>query len=257
MIGLLNKDSYLLQFVTIADGIVKKAKFLSSNIYLDSMQMDIVVDGNIGSGKTSLVEIIKDAIDDNIICDNMVTIHSYSINEQIDKNDELFQNYCKNRKKYAFQFQKWIIKNKEKQLEAIKDKIRKVDELMDYGKNLHVILWDRSIISDHVIFCLKQHKDGFISNNQYSSYLHLIKEISREHKNFVGADMIVFLNPPIKTCMERIKKRSRKGEECYTRKYIGVLHDKYRKLYKGSEIIMIPDVIELKIIKKEFSKLFN
>lgn len=210
-------------------------KLIKENI--DNSIINLSVNGCIGSGKTTFIGIIYDKLNNQYFCDTK--IHCHVISENIDKNNELFIKYCENRKKYCYQFQKWIVE----------DKLKQYNDIV-ISEGLNIIIWDSSIMSDHMIFCLKCYTDGFINVTDYNNYSKLIQK-------FPPYDIQIYLRPRLIACLNRIKKRARKGEEHYDDKYISDIYDRYEELFIDKQnIIKIKNEFTVKEIENEFNKLF-
>jgi len=75
--------------------------YKGSNVFV------IACDGNIGAGKSTLCRHLK-----NYIIDELNDILVCHIEENVDKNTELFEKYLSNQREYGLEFQKWIIRDK-------------------------------------------------------------------------------------------------------------------------------------------------
>lgn len=180
----------------------------------------IAVSGIIGAGKTTLCDILKERFENDgyKVC---------FIQEPVEKWKEsgLLERFYNDMKGYAYKFQ----------TQAFVDRITACKlAYKEHGDNCIYIL-ERSIFCDN-IFVEKLYEDGFLDDLEYSMYKSWWKFWS-ETMPF-APDVFLYLNPPTKVCMERIKKRNRKGEENITQEYQQQLSRHHDKFY-GGEVVDI------------------
>lgn len=100
---------------------------------------------------------------------------------------------------------------------------------------------DRSIYED-ALFTRINYEDGGISKPEYDIYLQLVDEMMEEINATAKQrpDLLVMLDAPFETILERIKKRGRPGEQIENNpdqeKYYRRLYDEYEKWYEDYDI---------------------
>lgn len=165
----------------------------------------ISVDGNIGSGKSTLVNQLKDVFKD------MPNVHF--IQEPVDTvwnlitdshGETLLSNFYKNPSKHAFTFQMMAY-------------ISRLAILRDAVKNpkYDVIITERCLETDRNVFEKMLHAQGIISDMEHAVYNMWFNEFYKE----IRCNAIIYVRASVDTCMDRIQKRSREGETV-TREYI-------------------------------------
>jgi deoxyadenosine/deoxycytidine kinase len=176
----------------------------------------------------------------------------FVVEENVDRDDEsktLLKNYYENPPKYALSFQKWILKDKFSQFLEIQNKVEK-EEFQS------IIIFDRSLNADHLVFCKLQHELGNILKMEYEEYLNFLKNIQTEFENIIKimnySIYTIYLDTSVLNCLLRIEKRLREGEVGkISENYLQYLNDGYLKLYKNSNEALYIDGNEdiLKVVK--------
>jgi deoxyadenosine/deoxycytidine kinase len=176
----------------------------------------IVVDGLIGAGKSTTIQLIKQDLGQII-----PEVNVKCVEENVDtEGKELLKLYLDQPFQYSMMFQTWIVSNKMKQFENTIDKLS--------GKT--VVLVDRHIKSDIEIFATMCHKNGYLTNDQKIEYDKFVSQLTN-HSKIMKPDICVYVKIPASVALERIKKRNRQGEENYTIDYIQKLEKMYDELY--------------------------
>ena len=163
------------------------------------MHYIFTIEGNIGSGKSTLVKKLKKTFD-NI--DNIKIIflqEPVSVWENIkDKNGKnIIEKYYENQKKYAFSFQ----------MMAYISRIHQIKDVLKTNKNV-IIISERSIFTDKEIFAKMLYDDNKIEEIEYNIYLKWFDEFVKDIP--ISGIIYVKTNPEI--CEKRVIKRNRKGE---------------------------------------------
>lgn len=182
----------------------------------------IFVDGNIGSGKTTFIKMFKLMIS-QYASKIKKKVNIFTIKENIEKNIKLFEEYCKGNN--AFEFQKWVIDQKIRTLSRVADRLSE--------NKLNIIIFDRSILVDHKIFCYYRYKKSQISENDWHRYQSFIfKIISHVDQNFYSKpDIIIYINTSVQKCSERILKRDRGGENNYDKNYLEWIEKRHKEIF--------------------------
>ena len=179
----------------------------------------ISIDGNIGSGKSTLIDILKCHYKGDVVV----------LEEPIDKwkdisedktNENIITKFYKNKTKYAFSFQ----------MLALISRINLIRNIIKHNPNL-IIITERSIMSDKSVFCDMMYDEGYITEIEYKIYLSLFNEFIEE----MPISGVIYLNTDPKICYRRILTRDRKGEDVgldYLTK-CSEYHDKWLKSSKN------------------------
>tara|TARA_B110000037_G_scaffold198219_1_gene236955 strand:+ start:4710 stop:5423 length:714 start_codon:yes stop_codon:yes gene_type:complete len=163
------------------------------------MHYIFTIEGNIGSGKSTLVKKLKKSFD-NIDDIKIIFLQEpVSVWENIkDKNGKnIIEKYYENQKKYAFSFQ----------MMAYISRIHQIKEVLKTNKNV-IIISERSIFTDKEIFAKMLYDDNKIEEIEYNIYLKWFDEFVKDIP--ISGIIYVKTNPEI--CEKRVIKRNRKGE---------------------------------------------
>ena len=157
------------------------------------------VEGNIGSGKSTLVKMLKDALK-TLKNTNVVYLpEPVSVWESIKDKDgkNAIEKYYENPDKYAFSFQ----------MMAYISRIHQLRESLKESDNV-VIICERSVFTDKEIFAKMLHDNEKIGDIEYNIYCKWFYEFVKDIP--VGGLIYVKTKPEI--CEKRVIIRNRKGE---------------------------------------------
>lgn len=176
----------------------------------------IIIEGNIGSGKSTLTKNLCEAL------------NARAFYEPVESNPylELFYN---DPKKYALPMQFYLMSRRyEMHLEGI-------DHIWKTGQTC---IFDRSIYGDYV-FAKKNWLDGNMSELDFDNY-NKMREVM--FKNLMVPHVTVFLNTDPKINQNRITLRNRDYEKSIPYQYLAGLNELYKDLMyelknKGSKVI--------------------
>ncbi len=157
------------------------------------------VEGNIGSGKSTLVKMLKKRLK---LIKNTTVIYlpePVSVWESIKAKDgkNAIEKYYENPEKYAFSFQ----------MMAYISRIHQLRETLKKNDNV-IIISERSVFTDKEIFAKMLHDDGKIEDIEFNIYCKWFYEFVKDIP--VGGLIYVKTKPEI--CEKRVIIRNRKGE---------------------------------------------
>ena len=169
--------------------------------------MYIAIAGNIGSGKTSLTEIL--------------TEHYKATAYFEDSNNPYIGDFYEDMNRWSFNLQVYFLGAKINQQVAM---------LETEGD----IIQDRTIYEDAHIFASNLHQMGLMSSRDFSTYMNIFKMAT----NLVPApDLLIYLRASVPTLISQIRKRGRDYEMSIDEGYLSRLNDKYNdwvdNIYKG------------------------
>lgn len=163
--------------------------------------MKIVFDGNIGCGKSRLIN--------NILSNNSINIPIY--NEPLHDWHEWLGLFYSDMEKHAFGFQMRVLKSH-------------LDK-----KTIEQGLFERSPLSCQKVFGKLLYEDKKMTELEWN----LTNEFNEDYGWL--PDIVVYLKCPPNICYQRISKRNRDGEETISLDYLQKVNEKYEQLY-NSEI---------------------
>jgi deoxyadenosine/deoxycytidine kinase len=158
----------------------------------------ILVAGNIGSGKTSLTEIIGKKL-------GWRTAY-----ESVADNPYLPEFY-KDMRKWSFHLQVYFLGHRARQH-------------MDLWNDHRSAIVDRSIYEDAFIFARALNKMGNLTDLDYQSYLSVFDLVIR---SLPAPSLLVYLKCPVDMLIERIHNRARDMESTISADYLGLLDSFY------------------------------
>ena len=165
--------------------------------------MIIVIDGNIGSGKSTQVEKLSEHF----------SIHR----EPLDKWGKLLEWFYENPKRWALTFQMRVLKCFN-------------DVTKDVSKHLVV---ERYPESSRCVFWKILCEQGTVTTEEQEIY-------SDYYKTFTP-DILIYLRCPPSVCLERFKTRGQPGDDKITLEYVSQLHELYEKMYEEKSNAIVLD----------------
>ncbi|MFI3314649.1 MAG: deoxynucleoside kinase [Rikenellaceae bacterium] len=195
--------------------------------------MYIAVSGNIGSGKTTLVEILSKRL-------GLMPFFE-------DVNNPYIDDFYKDMHRWAFHLQMAFLGKKSEQLREIE-------------RRTTSIIQDRTIYEEAYIFVENLHQMGLIATRDYNTYMNIFKLIVAQ---IPTPDVIIYLKASNETILSQIYKRGRDYEMNIEPSYINRLNKLYNNwidnIYQGEVIVIDVDkddfVIEPTIIDAIVEKL--
>lgn len=158
----------------------------------------VVVAGNIGVGKSTLVE---------LLCKSLNWKPYY---EPFAENPYLADFY-RDMRSWAFQSQVFFLAHR----------LRIHRQLLDHPTS---VIQDRSVYEDAEIFAHNLYLQGSIRERDYQTYMELYQVLTE----FLPApDLVIYLRAPVPILQKRIGRRGRDYEQDITPEYLTQLHDLY------------------------------
>ena len=163
----------------------------------------ISIEGNIGSGKSTLLSNLREHFKDNVD----IVFLKEPVDEWAkikDKNGiTILEKFYADQEKYSFSFQMMAYVSRIKELRTT------VKEKMKNSQKPFVIITERSLYTDKMVFAKMLFDTGKIEDVNYQIYLNWFDTFSDEfpvHK-------VVYVKTAPEKCHKRIVKRSREGED--------------------------------------------
>ena len=179
----------------------------------------ISIDGNIGSGKSTLVKLIGKHFKERV----------YILKEPVDEWENIkdrsgktiIQNFYENQKDYAFSFQ----------MMAYISRLSSLRKLVKSNPN-GIIITERSVLTDRQVFAKMLFDSGKIRDIEYSIYLKWFDEYIEDYP----ISHIIYLKTNPEICGERIKKRLRDGEDNVELNYLINCHEYHDTWLENTDI---------------------
>ena len=170
------------------------------SLELSQNQRIIVLAGNIGSGKTSLTQLLSLSFG---------WTPSY---ESVENNPYLADFYA-NMKTWAFHLQMYFLGNRANEIESL-------------VKTGNSAIMDRSIYEDAHIFVRALHEMDNLSDRDYQAYFRLYDLVL---KTLPKPTLLIRLVTPVETLIDRIKQRARSIEDTIDPDYLRLLDSYYHQ----------------------------
>ena len=166
-----------------------------------------IIEGNIGSGKTTLVQKLREL--------NKYEVIEEPVNEWLsikgDNNKNLLGLFYENPQQYAYLFQSIVFQTRLKSLDILQEK--------------NIRFSERSIWTDKYVFgasCIESGKMSELEKNCYYSWFDWLEE--KFNPNPTG---IIYVKTSPTKCKERINKRNRTEEDNIPLEYLKELDDRH------------------------------
>ena len=173
------------------------------------MTIIISIEGNIGSGKSSVIEKLKKNYPNFYYLQEPVDVWT----KYKDENGKtILDLFYENNTRWAYTFQNLAYITRIQQILAVKDKY-------------DVIITERSIFTDRNVFAKILEQDGHINKIEKSLYDQWFELLKKD----VKVDGYIYIKADPKVSHERIRKRNRQGEENIPIEYLEKLHQAHNE----------------------------
>ena len=181
--------------------------------------MHIAIAGNIGSGKTTLT--------------NMLAKH-YGWTprfETVDANPYL-EDYYKDIARWSFNLEVYFLKQRFK-------------DLLEIRRSEKTIIQDRSIFEGVYVFAANNYAMGNLSEKDFKTYMDLFESMMMMVE---WPDLMIYLQASVPHLIDNIQKRGRNYEQSMPIDYLKNLNDRYNEFifekYKGKVLIIDADRLD-------------
>lgn len=169
-----------------------------------SLNYEIVsIEGNIGSGKSTLMKHLKDYYKNNE--------HVIFLKEPVDEWEKIKDNngktilekFYENQEKYSFSFQMMAYISR---LNVLREALKSINPL---SNTKYIIITERSLYTDKMVFAKMLYETGKMEDVNYQIYLTWFETFLEEfpvHK-------VIYVKTLPEICYQRITRRCREGEE--------------------------------------------
>lgn len=194
--------------------------------------MYIAIAGNIGSGKTTLT--------------NMLSKHYgwKKFLEPVEKNPYL-DDYYKDIPRWVLNMEVFYLKQRFK-------------NLLDIQKSKGTIIQDRSIFEGVYVFAANNRKMGYMDERDFNTYMELFDSMMSVAS---APELMIYLRSSVPHLVKNIQKRGRDYEQQMPLDYLQGLNSLYeefiQKKYKGKVLIVDVDSIDFEHNPKEFGDIID
>lgn len=159
------------------------------------------IEGNIGSGKSTLVKKLKNANPNYYFLQEPVDIWKEITNS---KNENILSKFYTDKKRYSYTFQNFAFITR---ISTLKNIINKIHRLTSIFKDKYLIV-ERSIYSDKHVFAKMLHDNKQLSELEYKIYNYWFYKL---HTDMLLSGHI-YLKVDPKVSLKRVEKRARAEE---------------------------------------------
>jgi deoxyadenosine/deoxycytidine kinase len=186
--------------------------------------MLISIEGNIGSGKSTVIEYLKTQTKYKLIFVDEPVNEWLSIKDN--NNNNALECFYKDQKKNAFCFQ-------------VLAYITRLKKLLDVIKNNQtenlIIVTERSIETDRNVFAKMLYEDNIISSIEWETYNYWFTSF----KDVSKVDKILYIKTDPDKCLERINIRHREEESDIKLNYLVKCHNYHENWISSSQTEII------------------
>jgi len=216
---------YFYNSILILSGIILFQYIL--DLFKKKDKVIISIEGNIGAGKTTFLDKLKEKIHDSVFIKEPVDIW-LSLKDEDGKN--ILEKFYKNPQRWCYTFQNLAF-------------ITRLNRILDeyYNSDKKFIFSDRITKSDREIFATMSKQDELMNNFEWKIYDFWYNN-TFINKLLNKKIYYIYLRSNPKVCLERINKRSRSEEVSINIEYLNKLHNLHEKwLNKKADNILILD----------------
>jgi len=194
--------------------------------------MRIAIAGNIGSGKTTLTQLLS----------KHYGWEAYY--EDADENPYIYSFY-EDMQRWSFHLQVYFLNSRLK-------------KIMEFQKTGKTVIHDRTIYEDAEIFAPNLQEMGLITTRDFETY----RDIYNSIKSLVNPpDLLIYLKASVPTLVKLIQKRGRDYESSIRLDYLSNLNERYEEWidkYDSSKLLTIQvDKVNFADNQEEFGFVIN
>lgn len=194
--------------------------------------MHIAIAGNIGSGKTTLT---------NLLCKHYGWKPHF---EAVDNNPYL-DDYYKDLKRWCFNLEVFFLKHRFK-------------DVLEIAKSKETIVQDRSIYEGVHVFTAANFAMGNLDERDFTTYMELFEQMTSMVKY---PDLMIYLRSSVPHLVKNIQKRGREYEQGIQIEYLTQINQRYEEFifekYKGRVVVIEVDDMDFEHNPTDFASIVD
>lgn len=190
------------------------------------------IEGNIGSGKSTFCNYLKDHFSKN--CNKPQDSDVIFVDEPVedwenikDSEGNLLEHFYKCPEKYSYCFQ----------MSAYISRLVNLKKAIKKAKNDDIIIMERSVFSDYNVFAKMLYDSGKINEIEFQSYKMWFFHFLEDIPDF----FYIYIKTDFKNCHSRVLKRSRVGETPITEEYLKMCENYHEDWLTNEKCIITLD----------------
>lgn len=191
--------------------------------------MHIGVAGNIGSGKTTLTEMLANH-------------YGWEPRYEAVTYNPYLEDYYHDIPRWSYNLETYFL-------------AQRFRDVLDIAKCDGVIIQDRTILEGVNIFVANNHDMGNLSDRDYDTYMQLFELLMSTVKL---PDLLIYLRCDVPHLVQNIRKRGREYEQSMSLDYLTGLNDRYErwiKAYKGKVLTIDAAGLDFKENPEDFARI--
>jgi deoxyadenosine/deoxycytidine kinase len=194
--------------------------------------MHIAIAGNIGSGKTTLAELLSKH-------------YGWEAHyEDVDDNPYL-NDFYDDMQRWSFNLQVYFLNSR-------------LNQILNIRKSGKTVIQDRTIYEDAYIFAPNLHSMGLMSTRDFENYFTLFNLMT---SLIQPPDLLIYLRASVPTLVNQIQKRGREYENSIRLDYLKRLNERYEAWISsynlGNILIVDVDNINFPEVKEDLSQVIS
>ncbi|MBR1593604.1 MAG: deoxynucleoside kinase [Alloprevotella sp.] len=194
--------------------------------------MYIAVSGNMGSGKTTLTEMLAE-------------YYGWTPRYEVVDTNPYLEDYYGDIRRWSFNLEVFFLKERFRDLLAIADR----DD---------TVIQDRSIFEGVYVFAANNRQMGNLSDRDFECYMELFESMMMVAKY---PDLMIYLRASVPHLVENIQKRGRSYEQAIALDYLENLNRLYEEFifekYRGRLLVLDADNLDFQHVREDFSRVVS